>query len=54
MKKGGIGFPVETQRKMLSGNGRLKNKCGENLPMLPMEMARPRTAVPIFFITDIV
>ena len=39
---------------ILSGNGRLMNLCGANFPMLPIKRARPRTAVPIFFITAIV
>lgn len=34
---------------ILSGNGRFMNKCGKNLPTLPMRRARPRTAMPIFF-----
>ena len=51
---GGTSWPVVTQRIMLRGNGRLMNRCGAIFPMLPMRMARLRTAVPILFITAIV
>jgi len=51
---GGIGFPVESQRIILRGNGRLRNQCGANFPMPPTRMARPRTAAPIFFMNAMV
>lgn len=47
--QGGIGLPVDAQKMMLSGNGRLMKRCGASLPTVPMTTATATTAVPIFF-----
>ncbi len=50
---GGISCPVDTQRKILKGKGRLMNQYGANLPVKPIRRERPRPTAPIFFMVAI-
>ena len=48
--QGGMEWPVVVQKITLSGKGRFKNRDGLNFPMLPIRIAKPRTALPTFLI----